>query len=101
MLYRGCKIGVFFKTKLWAEKWFDDFLKTIDDRCVLRCVKGGIVPYFIELKDGTQIVAIYISSDARGYRIDKAFVEPGISVDDINTMIRTKFTDQVIVEYEF
>lgn len=52
MLYRGCKIGIFFKTKLWVERWFEDFLKNIDYTCVLR-VKGGIVPYSIELKDGT------------------------------------------------
>ena len=100
MLYRGFKIGVFFKTRAWAEKWFEDFLKKIDDKCVLRYVKGGIEPHFIELKDGTRIVAVPISTDARGYWFDKAYVEPGIGLDNMNTMVRTKLTDQVVVEIE-
>ncbi len=100
MLYNGLKIGVFFKTRVWAEKWFEDFLKKIDDRCVLRYVKRGIAPYFIELKDGTRIVAVPISTDARGCRFDKTYVEPGISVYNINTIIRTELTDQVVVENE-
>lgn len=100
MLYNGLKIGVFFKTRVWAEKWFEDFLKKIDDRCVLRYVKGGIEPHFIELKDGTRIVAVPISTNARGHRFDKAYVEPGISVYDINTIIRATFMPQVIVEHE-
>lgn len=101
MLYNGLKIGVFFKTRVWAERWFEDFLKKIDDRCVLRYVKGGIAPCFIELIDGTRIVAVPILTGARGRWFDRAYVEPGISIYDINTTIRTNLTDQVVVEDEW
>lgn len=101
MLYRGCKIGVFFKTKLWAEQWMNDFLNTIDHSCILRFVRNGVHPFMIELKDGTQIIAYQATDNARGTVIDKAFVEPTVSSEIINSVIRPLLGHTRFVEIEY
>ena len=101
MLYRGCKIGVFFKTKLWAEQWMNDFLNTIDHSCILRFVRNGVHPFMIELKDGTQITAYQATDNARGTVIDKAFVEPTVSSEIINSVIRPLLGHTRFVEIEY
>lgn len=102
MLYRGCKIGVFFKTKLWAEQWMNDFLNTIDHSCILRFVRNGVHPFMIELKDGTQITAYQVTDNARGTVIDKAFVEPSIDETIIRNVIRPLLghSQSIVVEFE-
>lgn len=100
MLYRGCKIGVFFKTKLWAEQWMNDFLNTIDHSCILRFVRNGVHPFMIELKDGTRITAYQATDNARGTVIDKAFVEPTVSSEIINSVIRPLLGHTRFVEIE-
>ena len=100
MLYRGCKIGVFFKTKLWAEQWMNDFLNTIDHSCILRFVRNGVHPFMIELKDGTQITAYQATDNARGTAIDKAFVEPTVSSEIIDSVIRPLLGHTRFVEIE-
>ena len=101
MLYRGCKIGVFFKTKLWAEQWMNDFLNTIDHSCILRFVRNGVHPFMIELKDGTQIIAYQATDNARVTVIDKAFVEPTVSSEIINSVIRPLLGHTRFVEIEY
>ena len=101
MLYRGCKIGVFFKTKLWAEQWMNDFLNTIDHSCILRFVRNGVHPFMIELKDGTQITAYQATDNARGTVIDKAFVELTVSSEIINSVIRPLLGHTRFVEIEY
>ena len=101
MLYRGCKIGVFFKTKLWAEQWMNDFLNTIDHSCILRFVRNGVHPFMIELKDRTQIIAYQATDNARGTVIDKAFVEPTVSSEIINSVIRPLLGHTRFVEIEY
>ena len=100
MLYRGCKIGVFFKTKLWAEQWMNDFLNTIDHSCILRFVRNGVHPFMIELKDGTQITAYQATDNARGTVIDKAFVEPTVSSEIIDSAIRPLLGHTRFIEIE-
>ena len=100
MLYRGCKIGVFFKTKLWAEQWMNDFLNTIDHSCILRFVRNGVHPFMIELKDGTQITAYQATDNARGIVIDKAFVEPTVGSEIIDSVIRPLLGHTRFVEIE-
>lgn len=100
MLYRGCKIGVFFKTKSWAEKWFNDFINTIDNACILRYVRNGVYPFFIELRDGTRITAYQANENARGICIDKAFVEPTVGSEIIDSVIRPLLGHTRFVEIE-
>ena len=100
MLYRGCKIGVFFKTKSWAEKWFNDFINTIDNACILRYVRNGMYPFFIELRDGTRITAYQANKKARGICIDKAFVEPTVGSETIDSVIRPLLGHTRFIEIE-
>lgn len=100
MLYRGCKIGVFFKTKSWAEKWFNDFINTIDNACILRYVRNGTYPFFIELRDGTRITAYQANRKARGICIDKAFVEPTVGSEIIDSVIRPLLGHTRFIEIE-
>lgn len=99
MLYRGCKIGVFFKTKSWAENWMKDFLDKIDQSCVLRFVRNGFAPFMIELKDGTMIKAYRADDSSRGAMIDKAFVEYGIGQDIIERVIKPMIKHNIVVEF--
>lgn len=88
MLYRGLKIGVFYDNKSWAEKWFKDFINTIDNACILRYVRSSVYPFYIELKDGTKITAYQANEKTRGICIDKAFVEPTVGSEIIDNVIR-------------
>lgn len=100
MLYRGCKIGVFFKTKSWVEKWFNDFINTINNDCILRYVRNSAHPLFIELKDGTRITAYKANESARGICIDKAFVEPTVGSEIIDSVIRPLLGHTIFIEIE-
>lgn len=99
MLYRGCKIGVFFKTKSWVENWMKDFLDEIDKSCVLRFVRNDFTPFMIELKDGTTIKAYRANDSSRGAVIDKAFVEYGIEQDIIETVIKPMIKHNIVMEF--
>ena len=101
MKYRGLKIGVFFKNREWVEKWFKDFIDKIDNACILRIVKGGIHVYMIELRDGTRITSYQVNDNTRGICIDKAFVEPAISEEVINSVIKPLIGHTNFVEVEY
>ena len=100
MLYRGLKIGVFYDNKSWAEKWFKDFINTIDNACISRYVRSSMYPFYIELKDGTRITAYRANDKARGIYIDKAFVEPTVGSGIIDDVIRPLLGHTSLVEIE-
>ena len=100
MLYRGLKIGVFYNNKSWAEKWFKDFINTIDNACISRYVRSSVYPFFIELKDGTMITAYRANENARGIYVDKAFVEPTVGSEIIDNVIRPLSGHMSFVEIE-
>ena len=100
MLYRGLKIGVFYDNKSWAEKWFKDFINTIDNACILRYVRSSVHPFYIELKDGTKITAYQANEKTRGTCIDKAFVEPTVGSEIIDNVIRPLLGHTSFVEIE-
>lgn len=100
MLYKGFKIGVFYKHRAWAEKWFDNFIKSTDGACILRYVKNGLYPFFIELRDGTRITSYSVDDTAKGIYVDKAFVESSVGDEIIEAVIKTfiDYTKSVIIE---
>lgn len=100
MLYKGLKIGVFYKDKSWAEKWFSDFINKVDNACILRYVRNGVYPFFIELRDGTRITAYQSNESVRGTVIDKAFVEPTVDDEIINCVIRPLLGHSRFIEIE-
>jgi len=100
MLYRGLKIGVFYKDKSWAKKWFNDFINTIDNACILRYVINGMYPFFIELRDGTRITAYQANDKVRGTCIDKAFVEHTVGSEIIDSVIRPLLGHTRFIEIE-
>lgn len=102
MLYKGLNIGVFYQDKKWVEKWFDDFVNSIDHVCILRFVKNGLFPYRIDLKDGTRITAYRVDNDsARGTAIDKAFVDPTIDRETINNVIAPLKSHTNFIEVDY
>lgn len=100
MLYKGFNIGVFYSDKSWAEKWFKDFINTIDNACISRYVRSSVYPFFIELKDGTRITAYQANEKTRGICIDKAFVEPTVGSEVIDNVIRPLSGHTSFVEIE-
>ncbi|MDO4754805.1 MAG: hypothetical protein Q4A54_00530 [Parabacteroides sp.] len=100
MLYKGLKIGVFYKNKSWAEKWFSDFINKVDNVCILRYVRNRTHPFFIELRDRTRITAYKANESARGICIDKAFVEPTVGSEIIDSVIRPLLGHTRFVEIE-
>ena len=100
MLYNGLKIGVFYKNESWVKKWFNDFINTIDNACILGYVRNGVRPFFIELRDGTKITAYQANESVRGTVIDKAFVEPTVDDEIINCVIRPLLGHSRFIEIE-
>ena len=100
MLYKGLRIGVFYEDKSWAEKWFSDFINKVDNACILKYVRNCMHPFFIELRDGTRITAYKANESARGICIDKAFVEPTISSEIIDSVIRPLLGHTRFIEIE-
>lgn len=98
MLYKGLKIGVFYEHSSWVEAWFKDFLKEVDNSCVLRVVKNIFSPFVIYLKDGTRIAAYMANDNSRGHVLDKAFVEPSINKEVIDRIIRPMIRHQIVVD---
>ena len=99
MMYRGFKIGVFYKRLSWVEKWMNDFLDNIDQSCVLRLVRNGFTPFMIELKDGTTIKAYRANESLSGVVIDKAFVEFGIEQNIIENVIEPMIRHNIVLEF--
>lgn len=95
MRYNGFKIAVFYRRRSWAEKWFEDFKNEIGTNCMKWIRKN---PLSISLKYGTMITAYNIESSCRGYRIDKAYVEPCISDEVIQSVIRPMINSCIIVD---
>lgn len=100
MLYRGLKIGVFYDNKSWAEQWLKDFINTIDNACISRYVRSSVYPFYIELKDGTRMTAYQANDKTRGIYVDKAFVEPTVSSEIIDNVIRPLSGHTSFVEIE-
>lgn len=102
MLYRGNRIGIFYNDREWAEKWMNDFVDSIDNSCILRFVKRGLLPFMIELKDGTRITAYPANHNSRGVVIDKAYIQPNVSQEIIDCLIRPLIghSQKIIVENE-
>lgn len=102
MLYRGNRIGIFYNDRKWAEKWMNDFVDSIDPSCILRFVKNGLFPFMIELKDGTRITAYPTNHNSRGVVIDKAYIQPSVSQEIIDCLIRPLIghSQKIIVENE-
>ena len=100
MLYKGLRIGVFYEDESWAEKWFSDFINKVDNACILRHVRNCMHPFFIELRDGTRITAYKANESARGICIDKAFVEPTVSSEIIDSVIRPLLGHTRFIEIE-
>ena len=95
MRYNGFKIAVFYRRRSWAEKWFEDFKNEIGIDCMKWIRKN---PLSISLKDGTMITAHNIESNYHGYRIDKAYVEPCISDDVIQAIIRPMINNCIVID---
>ena len=100
MLYKGLRIGVFYEDKSWAEKWFSDFINKVDNACILKYVRNSMHPFFIELRDGTRITAYKANESARGICIDKAFVEPTVGSETIDSVIRPLLGHTRFIEIE-
>ena len=100
MLYKGLRIGVFYEDELWAEKWFSDFINKVDNACILKYVRNCMRPFFIELRDGTRITAYKANESARGICIDKAFVEPTVGSEIIDSVIRPLLGHTRFIEIE-
>ena len=100
MLYKGLKIGVFYEDKSWAEKWFSDFINKVDNACILKYVRNCMHPFLIELRDGTRITAYKANESARGICIDKAFVEPTVGSEIIDSVIRPLLGHTRFIEIE-
>lgn len=100
MLYSGVRIGVFYKNYKWMNQWFDDFLKKIDPACVSSISKASS-QVRVYLKDGTSIVSSPANNFSKGIALDKAFVEPGVSDEIIERVIRPCVKiSRIVIEYE-
>ena len=99
MLYRGLRIGIYYQTISWLDKWLKLFLEEIDNDCIQISQKGNSERFKIILKDGTLIKAVKANDASRGESFDKVYIEPTISEKLINEVIRpTAKIPNVIIE---
>lgn len=96
MRYTGFRVGVVYIDRWWVENWFKEFAEKNRDN-----ISKYIVNYSdmaIVLKDGTTIRAIKANESSRGHRLDKVFVQYGVSVDEVNEYIRPLLMPRTIWE---
>ena len=99
MLYRGLRIGIYYQTISWIDKWLKLFLEEIDNDCIQISKKGSSERFKIILKDGTLIKSVKANYASRGESFDKVYIEPTISEKLINEVIRpTAKIPNVIIE---
>jgi len=98
MKYKGLKIGVFYEDRPWVEDWFREFIKKVGESCISKCAFTRD-KLFVILKDGTQIISYRVTDSARGYRFDKAYVQPTIKKDVVSQIIKPMlFSPKIIIE---
>lgn len=95
MMYNGLKIAVFYRRRSWAEEWFEDFKERFGTDCMKWIRKN---PLCISLRDGTTITACNIESSCCRHRIDKAYIEPCISDEEIQAIIRPMINNPIIID---
>ena len=94
------KIGVFYKSYQWENDWFDKLLKQLDQSCV-SSVSKSVTQHRVYLKDWTLIMSCPINDSSRGLAFDKVFVEPGISDETIDAIIKPCIKiPRIVIEYE-
>ena len=99
MLYIGFRIGIYYQTISWIDKWLKLFLEEIDNDCIQIRQNGNSERFKIILKDGTLIKAVQANYASRGESFDKVYIEPTISEKLINEVIRpTAKIPNVIIE---
>lgn len=76
-------VGVWFKSRYWCERWFADFLSKINYDAVDRVIQSKVQPPRIIMKNGNYIKGIPATGNSRGYRMDVAYLEPGIRESEI------------------
>ena len=96
MRYTGFKVGVVYIDKWWVDNWFKEFAEKNRDSISKYIVNYSDIA--IILKDGTTIRAIKANESWRGYRLDKVFVQYGVSVDEVNEHIRPLLMPRTIWE---
>lgn len=96
MRYTGFKVGVVYIDKWWVDNWFKEFdMKHRGE--VSKYLVGGS-QLAIVMKDGTTIQAIKADESSRGKRLDKVFVQYGVSEDAINNYIRPLIMPSIVYE---
>ena len=96
MRYTGFRVGVVYIDKWWVDNWFKEFdMKHRGE--VSKYLVGGS-QLAIVMKDGTTIQAIKADESSRGERLDKVFVQYGVSDDAINDYIRPLIMPNIIYE---
>ena len=96
MRYTGFKVGVVYIDKWWVDNWFKEFAEKNRDSISKYIVNYSNIA--IVLKDGTTIRAIKANESWRGHRLDKVFVQYGVSVDEVNEHIRPLLMPRTIWE---
>ena len=96
MRYTGFKVGVVYIDKWWVDNWFKEFAEKNRDSISKYIVNYSNIA--IVLKDGTTIRAIKANESCRGYRLDKVFVQYGVSVDEVNEHIRPLIMPNIMYE---
>lgn len=96
MRYTGFKVGVVYIDKWWVDNWFKEFdMKHRNE--VSKYLIGGS-QLAIVMKDGTTIQAIKADESSRGKRLDKVFVQYGVSDYAINDYIRPLIMPSIVYE---
>ena len=96
MRYTGFRVGVVYIDRWWVENWFKEFAEKNRDSISKYIVNYSDIA--IVLKDGTTIRAIKANESSRGHRLDKVFVQYGVSVDEVNEYIRPLLMPRTIWE---
>ena len=98
MKYCGLKVGVFYQSLEWINKWIADFFERIDKSAISDYSLYPDYNFYILLKDGTTITSFYIDK-VDWVTVDKAYVEPEIGIDRAYRTIRPLLSNVIEIDY--
>lgn len=81
-------VGIFYKNLYWAEQFIEAYLNNTKENDILRVVKNYIYKYIVDLKDGTRIALIDISSEIENdCMFDLSLCEPTIDEEEYKRIV--------------
>ena len=109
MKYNGFRVGIFYKSRRWAEDWLSELLEqyhpiiveyeydTYEEVIDNEVWKIFSLPNHLKLKGDVKIDILPANPNFRGSRYDKVFVENGVDHEFIDSIIMPMLSTPILI----